>query len=831
LLLAAVLGTVATAQGQFTDEERAVLAMASQMAAAPNRIDWLDRNAFRLTAQTAALASRLGQRAVNEGELRTAEALYTFAGFAYLSVDQRSTALASFARGLQARFLAADTPEQYRSIRSEALALILMAESTDATTAFDFSVIAADSAFFAGVPADGQSPSGVWVVSVLQDVVAALQRAGADRSLDTFERLVSLTHAIVTLASHQPFSEQERIDALLADVAASAQSFIPVDFAYRTAAGNDDKTRGTAMELAELSYRHGRAADASARLVFVADRARRLGNLEGYLATIHLRYRGERRTGTAPALLRELRTAARSVAPDIRRGYRSRAGRIWNSNESEIRYREMLADEAAEEGTGSIASLFDAVESSKARTLLDEIGNKPVAVPAVLQPRASQLERTIVGFAQGTPSESVLAEEIKLASQLSDFTTFSNGDERERSLRVLEQLHRDNGLGFSGVTPPASLRAVQAALDPSEALIEYAVSYDYRPGYRIVILVITRSSAMHVYVNKENVESEWRGTMRVSVDGGAPLDLSVLSEQVVSLRTELRTSDEKAARVRLSAFYDLLIQPLVERGFRPEQYARIIVVPNGVLHYVPFLALMDRDGVPLIRKTAITMAPSASVWFELQRRAGAVARWVGFGNPVLSQSGLASLESSAREVQRISALVDRLEPRIELGANATRERFLTDAPTASILHLATHGELPDDDALDQHGILLARGPGDDGIVRAADIRRLDLSSLRLAVLSVCNGGLFRLGPADEPYGLVPAFFVGGAQNVAATLWKTDDQFARQFMVEFYSHLLEVGPAEALRRAALRFIDEDVPVRQWAGFVMVGPGRPFDSSGR
>jgi CHAT domain-containing protein len=110
-------------------------------------------------------------------------------------------------------------------------------------------------------------------------------------------------------------------------------------------------------------------------------------------------------------------------------------------------------------------------------------------------------------------------------------------------------------------------------------------------------------------------------------------------------------------------------------------------------------------------------------------------------------------------------------------------------------------------------------------VRAARVRSLNLSANRLAVLSVCNGGLYRIGPADEPYGLVPAFLEAGSQNVLSSLWKLDTNFAEAFMQEFYTHLLPDGPAVAYQKASLRFL-ADHNLRDWAAFVLVGPGRPF-----
>lgn len=117
-----------------------------------------------------------------------------------------------------------------------------------------------------------------------------------------------------------------------------------------------------------------------------------------------------------------------------------------------------------------------------------------------------------------------------------------------------------------------------------------------------------------------------------------------------------------------------------------------------------------------------------------------------------------------------------------------------------IIHLATHGEFPEADAIDFHRILLAATAGYDGKLDAEEIRRLNLRSARLVVLSICNGGLYRFGPGDEPYGLVPAFLTAGVENVLGALWPIDDKTGRHFTIQFYKHLLQDGPADALRNA-------------------------------
>jgi CHAT domain-containing protein len=261
---------------------------------------------------------------------------------------------------------------------------------------------------------------------------------------------------------------------------------------------------------------------------------------------------------------------------------------------------------------------------------------------------------------------------------------------------------------------------------------------------------------------------------------------------------------------------------------RLKDYERIAIIPHGMLHYVPFPALLDENGGFLISRTALSIVPSASIWLALLQRGGPARQFVGVGNPLLGK-GAAELPYSGQELEAIAKEVVSAAPKVIEGADATNERLVSEAPTANILHLATHGLFPDDKAMDDHAVLLSVAKGDGGTLTASRVRKMNLRSTRLTVLSVCNGGLYRIGPADSPFGLIPAFIEAGSQNVMGTLWPLDDKFGRDFMIEYYSHLLQDGPAKAYQKTAMRFIGGDEYIRNWAGFVLVGTGRPFDAA--
>jgi CHAT domain-containing protein len=269
----------------------------------------------------------------------------------------------------------------------------------------------------------------------------------------------------------------------------------------------------------------------------------------------------------------------------------------------------------------------------------------------------------------------------------------------------------------------------------------------------------------------------------------------------------------------------MLIAPLEAQGVRFENFSRLIVVPHGQLHYVPFAALIDDRGQFLISKVPVTVAPSASIWYRLQGVANGTDRFVAFADPDLKSRAVPDLPFADQEAGAIAKMEPAGTAAVYRREAATRDRFLSEAPGAGIIHISTHGEFPDDNALDSHAIWLA-DQGSQGVaLRAADIGKVKLAGTSLVALSVCNGGLYRIGPSDEPYGLIPAFLEAGAQNVLGTLWPLDDEFGRDFMIEFYKGLAG-GPAAAFQRACLRFIRADDFIRKWAGFVLVGPGRPF-----
>lgn len=788
---------------------------------------WFADHGDEVTPEVAEMADRIARVRARAGELPHAELIAGLAALMHLHLGDRAQSLESMLFQHEVQFTRAEKPDEYATVRKSALGMAARAKDIDAMgVAFGFYVTAADCAYFQSRDLTGEAQEQA-LLSGLEDLAAAAPLSRFAPSRLSTERFVSLTAVSVDEATERFHADQERFDAPLKTIAGATEQGIPADFDFtEKAVGDRRKSIEVARRLAYLSYQYGSAAVASARLAIAERRADELGDPELVVGLIYARYRGERRKGAAADQLQRLRTDAWTRAQAIRAKYRSRAGRIWAESISDTLYGEMLNGQVTDPAAADVVGVFSSAELLKARTLLDRL-----TLPNTIEIETDQaraLEKQILGFSPPKPDDDLTTQELRLSSQLAGFQqSCDEGPQRLKALGQLEQLHATGGAGFAAVATPTSLRAVQGALQPGEALLEYVIPYHpLHPAQDLWMALVTREKVWSAHVPLDKVLGLAQGfTGRMAVDCAPPIDASALGELVVTARVAIRGSDEKRAKAVLHTLHDVLIQPLLDQGVRLESFSRLIVVPHGALHYVPFPALIDEDGKFLITRAPITIAPSASVWSVLQARTSSADRFLAWADPPLAGRDLARLPFAEQEATAAATIVRAASHQVFAGPAATRDRFLAEAGSASLVHLSTHGEFPDESALDLHAIWLGAPDGKGVPLRAADVRKLKMQNARLVVLSVCDGGLYRTGPSDEPYGLIPAFLEAGAHNVMGTLWPLDDQFGRDFMIEFYKHL-GGGPAAAYQKAALRFIGEDEFIRRWAGFVLVGPGRPF-----
>ena len=179
-------------------------------------------------------------------------------------------------------------------------------------------------------------------------------------------------------------------------------------------------------------------------------------------------------------------------------------------------------------------------------------------------------------------------------------------DERTRVMEALGQLEieeeelrirmRRESAAFEMEQPVfPTLREVEESLGPDEALLSFQVAlwkdlFDEFGGGSWLLLV-TRDGTEVIPIPD-----------RVALTPIVPVFLGLV---------ERRDGSEAKAAAKL---YDELLASALDR--LPDRIRRLIIVPDGVLHHVPFAALRDGAGVPLASRYELSLTPSTTLWLR-----------------------------------------------------------------------------------------------------------------------------------------------------------------------------------------------------------------------
>jgi len=325
-----------------------------------------------------------------------------------------------------------------------------------------------------------------------------------------------------------------------------------------------------------------------------------------------------------------------------------------------------------------------------------------------------------------------------------------------------------------------------------------------------------------------------------------PCGAGSLRTCVAALRAETQKALSRAVPPMARTLYALLMEEAV--GDLPPS-ARLLLVPDGPLCYLPFAALHDGEAY-LGERFALCHAPSASALDPslCKRRPSGDRRLLAVGNPrsyrtqdLLKDGGpgendtlrqwrdwsFAELPYAAEEARRVANHFEQAD--VLLGEEATEEQIKTRAGCVSHLHLATHGLLDEEDPL-MSAVVLAQDddPAEDGLLQVHEIMQLDLRA-DLVALSACNTGLGQVVHGEGLLGLTHAFLCAGARALLVSLWEIPDRSTAGFMDRFYAGLARGQPADlALRDAQRRAIAEGESPRAWSAFVLAGHASTAES---
>lgn len=764
--------------------------------------------------------------ALSRQDTRAAQAAFTVASLMFMEVGDWPGYVGTGIFRANALKYHAETLEQYEVAQSLAQVHMHLARRLRIEKLMFFgAVVAADCAYFAAEIAEGAERRH-WLLAAMGDcLTAAGQLEAADSSAPFYvtsaaETLASLSQALVrAVAETTGWTDEQR---------GEADTFRRrITLAFESA--EPPAHPGVAMALARMSYDTGSPDVGYQRLSALADEAVREGDVQAFAMCAEQLYQGERTSSRPSGRMRELRARLWETADVLRCGVRSRAGRFVVSQTLDQLAGMMAEDEHALVAGRDPAYAFRSVEINKARVLLDEMSGHFRGISDPAAARAAETGEAQAFFMGSGATDGVVAEML-LASRLPLGDLKEIPESLTHQLRQLNAHYRQHDAGLTGMAAVTSLEEAVAALDQGEALIEYHLPYavdDPAAGILVTFVSTTGALALNLpFLEKPGQQPHLSGRLRA--DGNQPVDTSKAGDWVVETRICIQRGEDVEALDGLRELYRILVEPLGEVGVDIGSFHTVFFIPHGFLHSVPFAALQGPDGRFLAEVTAPVQAPSASVWKLLRDRervrSGPASGFLGFAAPHLGPEH-EPLPGAADELTDVLGLLaPAVVGQARVGSEATRAALQRDLAGQSIVHFATHGELPDEDVMNGHRLFLTPEGPDNGEVTSQDLRTMAFDGTGLVVLGICDGGVYRFGPGDEPLGLVPALLAAGARNVLGPLWAVDDGQARALLTEFYSRLLTLGPAQALRQAALSRLRAGAEIRDWAGFVLTGAAR-------
>jgi CHAT domain-containing protein/Flp pilus assembly protein TadD len=524
-------------------------------------------------------------------------------------------------------------------------------------------------------------------------------------------------------------------------------------------------------------------------------------------------------------------------------------------------------------GQGFAAAALLASERARARSLVELLTESRADIRQGADPQLLKREHELQGLLR---SQAQYQMEVSFRAP--------NSAEAEEVKRQIDQLRskyqeieaqlRDENPRFLALTQPASLslEQIQDELrDEDTILLEYALGEE-----RSYLWAVTANSL-------QSYELPARATLE---DSAREVYQLLTARQVVGekIDSDYQSKVEAADEVynqKAFALSQMLLGPVVEKlGTR-----RLIVVPEGVLHFIPFDALpipqaqwterspgassvaISKDLPPLIEAHEIVTLPSVSTLVAIRQekprpisgdkivavladpvfssnddrvQKGNQLPAIALAGSNSSQPALRYFERGARdggairllhaseEADAILAATPRGMAMVARGFDASRETAMSQlVGQHQIVHFATHGFFNTEHP-ELSGMILTMinpdGSKANGFMPLQDIYHLNLSS-DLVVLSACDTALGKDIKGEGLVGLTHGFLSAGSKSVVASLWKVDDRATAVLMAEFYKSMLQDGlpPGAALRSAKQKIRQEKAWSAPyfWAGFILQG----------
>ncbi len=518
-----------------------------------------------------------------------------------------------------------------------------------------------------------------------------------------------------------------------------------------------------------------------------------------------------------------------------------------------------------------IPKAFATIELSRAKLLAERIAGaeSKINIPSVQQIQKELPEDTAVLVYANVDVGSIMVQIVIMSRQIYG-TEISDKEFMTSALEKYKTPIKTMLKSQRGIKIVKKYKQQKKAKDKGKIDFNDIINY-----YRSILtdpssqynrgIKVAKKEVKYVSTPKEN---------RISLFAGCAHRKSV--QPTIMAPTTL-TEKDKISKIDNShnfdyMLYSFLIKPL-EKHIKNKK--RLIIVPDGILGFLPFETLKDDNGNYLAKTYSISYAQSMGVLDIIKKRKYNANRkpLLAFGGAVydnitysadmiqnekqlavldknthasfeekrsvrnayasLDMANWDNLPGTLEEVKNIAKVVrgakvytgDKVNENNlkKLSANGSLANY-------KIVHFATHGlvvpAIPELSAIVLSQFKNERG-GEDGYLRMGEIAKLKIKA-NFINLSACETGLGKIYGGEGVVGLTQSFLIAGANGLSVSLWQVSDVSTSQFMVAMYE-LVEkqgIGYAEAITEIKRQFIRGDFGETYrapyyWAPFVYYG----------
>jgi CHAT domain-containing protein len=334
---------------------------------------------------------------------------------------------------------------------------------------------------------------------------------------------------------------------------------------------------------------------------------------------------------------------------------------------------------------------------------------------------------------------------------------------------MLQLKQYSNGFLINNIVQPIpTITQIQDTLSPDEAIIEYSLA-----GNKIHILYINKTKTLFHQADTAQLEA-------------------LINQYLVDVKdTKCAATNYGTTAYKL---YQALLAPLEPELFKTK---KLLIVPDRILHLVPFEALVTTPKFNSFHDTsfflnkfeAISYSPS---WKMYQKNR--INNHLGKGNKHIlcftygDSEGEGALKDSQREIEAIEKAFGKSQVETNMYANCTKKRFLekiTRSQSYDIIHLSLHAKSNPKNRQDNNIWFKIKPLGDT--LFGFEVQNLVLHT-SLVVLSACETALGDTKTGEGVYALSRSFLQAGSANVVATLWSVSNNTNSELMSRFYTNL-------------------------------------------